>query len=435
VGTRVPGDELDPPRLPTVEAIVGAERVFASDPSYGSLLARFLEDLGRFTGVDGVHAERRAIEPDEAGAMQITVAGGRVQFTCRAPGASTTDAAALVADLNSYLLGGRRRKLHLYRIDAYNRGFVLASPEEVRELRRCGYLIESWRVAWAIEKLDRAGIELGRFERGAWDLERLLRRMLLLGAGLEPIEAEIERGRRGAIVLRLRGHEQLVVRTSRLPREEPLHESLRRVLPRLNRLLARAGSDWRWLHHEGRYLHRVVLAPRPWAALFAELFERAAASLEAGFGYDGAAVLPLAHPLPDPALELPRLYTPADLLPRRRIHETDFKCSARSSDYPELLVELARFAGVELEVEPVAQADQPAPGHYTVRATYRGEHRAIVMADRKYADASPMLEYLNELLAAARRRFRLHLFHSPNEGGVVLVSDEEARKLRAAAYL
>ncbi|MEZ4362955.1 MAG: hypothetical protein R3B48_22380 [Kofleriaceae bacterium] len=420
-----------PPAAPEVTDVVGPRRVFARATSYAALLAEYLTSLGAFAGARDVQVTPRLLNADEGGVMHLSAKARNLQWTMRLPGASDATLSEAVDELNGFALRGRRRRLYAYRMDERSQGFVLASREEAETLRRWGHLCEDWRRQLASEALTKAGVELARYGRGSPALTQVVQRMAYLGRDVAPMQAAVDADR--SVRFRVASLEHTVDLPADASERE-LSALLAALLPGLNDLCARAQLEHRWLLHRDRYVWRVVLASRPWAAQLAALFSPIAASLEPGFAYHGPAMLPIAHPRAVARPTLPILPRPEDLVPRKRLLSSDFKCSTRSTDFPDLLQELSTFAGLELQVEPVAQPDAEER-HYTVLTTHEGAHHQVQIANYKYADVTPFLDFLNALLAAKRKRARLYQFHDANDHGVVLATPSQASALAAAGYV
>lgn len=418
-----------PPAAPTVIDIVGPTRVFPRDPSYSALLAEYLADLGEFAGAANFEVTPRALDPNEGRVMHFSAKAENIHWTIRLPGASNVELDGTMNELNGWAMRGKRRRLYPYRIDVDRRGFVLASKDEAAALRRWGYLCEDWRRQFAHERLAKAGIELDRYRRGTLALRAVLTRMAYLGRDVAPMQATVGIQ---SIAVRVAEHE-CETELSDEARERELPSVLAELLPKINALLAKADSEHRWLLHHGPYLWRLVFVERRWAAQLAALFEPIAASLEPGFCYDGPAMLPIAYPRPSPDFAPPAMPRPQDLLPKKRIMESDFKCSSRTEDYPDLLKELADLASIQLEIEPCAVPDENASS-YTVFATHGGIHHAVKIENHKYANVTPFLDFLNAILASQRNRFRLYRYYDANADGVVLATPNEAKTLVAAGY-
>lgn len=116
------------------------------------------------------------------------------------------------------------------------------------------------------------------------------------------------------------------------------------------------------------------------------------------------------------------------LIPPSRVLSSDFKCSMRRTDYPELLVRLAQLAKLDLIVEPYAR-ETTDPWAFFVQATFDGAQTELDVGSRKYADLTPMLDYLNGLLEGAGSERRLCFYSQPPREGVVFVDREEATML------
>jgi hypothetical protein len=148
-------------------------------------------------------------------------------------------------------------------------------------------------------------------------------------------------------------------------------------------------------------------------------------------------------PLPAPTrhperavVETPdRIPRVAEIVGERQVLESDFKCASRESDYPSLVEEIARFAKVRVEVEPLAVADENVY-HYDVRVSHDGAGATIRLDNQKYAQVGPIVDYLNSVLAARRDERALYRFTAGSfESGVLLATPAQADRLREAAYL
>jgi hypothetical protein len=115
-----------------------------------------------------------------------------------------------------------------------------------------------------------------------------------------------------------------------------------------------------------------------------------------------------------------------------KVLESDFKCSARTEDYPSVVRQIARFAGLRLKVMPRAHQTR----RYRVQVTWKGQPGVVAVTDAKYADVRPVTTYLNRLLAETGAERRLYRFVEGAFGsGVVLATAAEANELRRASYL
>ena len=152
---------------------------------------------------------------------------------------------------------------------------------------------------------------------------------------------------------------------------------------------------------------------------------------------DGPGPLPAPTSHPERALAevLDRVPRVAEIVGKRHVLDSDFKCAARESDYPSVVAQIARFAMVRVSVAPLAAPDDDR-SHYDVRVSHEGVGAVIRLSSDKYAEVSPIVDYLNRILAARQDPRTLCRFIAGGfEGGVVLATPNEVDRLREAGYL
>jgi hypothetical protein len=317
---------------------------------------------------------------------------------------------------------------------------VLATAAEAARLRRHAYLIEPEPSVADTERLGDAGFELpylGGYWHNWGQLDRCLARTCLLARGRIEISFTTAREGDGTIVVRYQaGSETAAFRYATITGKEEVVDVLPRVYRDLNNFLAALGIADRlvMLTAEPRWYTPRVLLLDP---------EAVAAIRNAPGAYLDCLPAVAASPLPAPTAhpesrlaEAPaRVQTVAEIVGERHVLDSDFKCSSRETDYPELVEEIARFAKVSVRVEPLAVADESV-SYYDVRVSHDGAGAVIRLENEKYAQVGPILDYLNPILAARGDPRALYRFDGGGfEGGVVSATTEEAARLREAGYL
>jgi hypothetical protein len=430
--TRPPRGELVAQPIAVLPAIEASR--LDEDGSVLGLVAAYVERLARFAGMEHVSCEPRWKQ--DPGTLTFTLAWrpperGGVQVTLRVPLiAGQIDPQPILDALNRY--GGEELQRHLYRVA---RGpdrvdVALLDRATAAEFRRRGDLVEH-PARTELRVLADSGFELSSLHDQRcrrYHLHELATRLALLAASVVELSATVGGDEHGlSVTWRIAG----AIRELRYPGDDV---PLVRVLADLNGLLAAAGCAHRCVAIVGEpffYGCRIALLDRLWLAALArtrcmlpgcvDAAELAALDVVLG-------VYPPAELATTP-LRLPRL---DELVARESVLDHDFKCSARPSDLGELIGELGRFARVALDVGACTHV---ADG-YTFAVTYRNMPATIELADEKYVDVSPILAYLNELLAIRAPRHQLYYFRSGTWGsGIVRATDEEAAKLRLAGYI
>jgi hypothetical protein len=419
-------------RGPLVERELAALAVievprFDEDGSLAGLVAAYIERLARFAGGDNVRCTPRWTQ--DPGALTFTLAwrspeGGGLQVTLRVPLREGTNGPAfdpqpILDALNRFAAGfDDDRESHLYRIATSSDRVDVVGLDRATaaELRRRGELVEH-PAQDALRVLADAGFELSWLSRDR-TCHAFHQRELATRLGMLATSAGIALPARDA-------------RYADVP--------LASVIAELNAAFAAAGIEHRVAAVVGEpffYNTRLVLLDRAWCAYLPLLArtdnlepgciaepELAAFARELVLGEYPTKELPPAPPRL-PALE--------EIIRSENILEHDFKCSARPSDLGELIDELARFARLAVEVG----ASTAAGDDFTFAVTCRGEHATITLANEKYANVGPILDYVNARIGARTPRHQLHTFRSGTwGGGVVRATDDEAEQLRAAGYI
>ena len=411
--------------IPSLEDLISPSRVFARDMSYASLLARHFTEMTQQFEMEGFSATPRALRPEEGGRMHLSGRFSSSSWTSSLPGGSVSDIAPLVDELNRWShrwsLAESSRRVYEYRIGMFAKGMLFASSEEAEALRETGWLVENWRLDWARRTLDEQGIEVSSYARAA-DVVSLGRQMAALMKKKVSFRIAAEGDALSASAYGKRGALALDIRQTLVPRR------LARFARGVNAVLAEAEHPERWVVFTGEYDRRLLLVSCAWAKTLAEIAPSVAESLEESFECGSRSLLPLCHPRVKAELVTVSLPAVERLIPAARVCSSDFKCSARSTDYPELLDELARLAKLDVIVEPWAR-ETKEPWTFFVQATFNGVHTELDVGNQKYADVTPMLDYLNGLLESTGSLRRLCFYAQAQDEGVVFVDREEAEML------
>ena len=460
-----PGDAGDapPPALRPPEEVVSADRRLDVDPSYPELLAMYVERLAMLAGIRSLTCTPTpSRDPkfvgDDFFSLRVVVrheSGGALEDTVRITSLPRPDLQPIFDCLNDLLPGGQR--LYRFARAAWGEGAVLADDAEAARLRRAAYLVEPHEDRELLRRLGEAGFELPfmygdsvSFVRGETAAETNLHRTLtwlcLLARPLFPASFEIHGAPLGQaatgpveIALEVAGRAARVTWPPRGADPKDVLDAAVHLLRAVNAQLAATGTSARFLIVTGEPLfrgHRIVLLDGEWVGQVAALKETVRGCLEPG----REAVAPLPHPrrYPPMAIEadFPHLRRVDELVPAARILDSDFKSSARPSDYLAVFEEIAEFAGLAVSVGP-ARATDERDHHFDIAVRAGGAAPATVrMANKKYPDVRPMVRFLNDLLAAREDTRRLHRFRAGGfSTGVALVDDVEAASLRQAAYL
>lgn len=418
------GDSFDDAPLPTnpsLEDLIPPAQVCSRDTSYASLLAWHAEEMAKQFGLDGFSTSSR-VRADESGRMRLSAGFANSRWTSVLPGASVTNFTPFVRDMNrSAFSEDAASRIYEFRLGMFASGTLFATPGEAESLRAAGWLVEHWRLGWARRTLGEQGIEVSGYARAS-DLILLGRQMAALMAKKASLRVFAEGddfsvsayGKRGALALD--------------PRQTLTTPRLATLARGVNAVLARAAHAKRWVVFQGEFDRRLLLVSKAWAKTLADISASVAQSLEEGFECDARSLLPVSYPRVLPDLVTPSVPAVESIIPPARVMSSDFKCSARTTDYPELLLGLAELAKLDLIVEPFARETRE-PWSYFVQATFEGAHTELEVGSGKYADVTPMLDYLNELLEAAGSKRRLCFYSQAQDDGVVFVDEEEAQVL------
>jgi hypothetical protein len=445
------------PTLERVEEIVPPVRIFREDPGYPSLLAKYVERLAAFAELGPMTCvPTPSLSPRfwDAGFFTLRViwsgkGGGSVQETIKITTVPRPDLNPIFECLNRAPQGRNKKRLRLYRCTARPWGevAVLADVKQAERLRRLAYVIEPEKKL--LKKLGKTGFVMP-LASGHWvswlkkghgfgpHLERCLRRACSLARETFALSFDLAIADDFSVDLSYAAAEQRAsfVYAADLEGKDIL-DVFPRVVRDLNGFLARSGIEFRFmiLGEESGWEHRLILADRVWASVIAQLKHAVPHCLEPGFV--PAQRPPFFQSYPPSAVDagLPRLPDIDEIVPKKRICDSDFKSSSRSEDYPSVLQELASLARLKLDAEELAVSDESGT-YYYVPAVYQGERAMIRMENEKYPDVTPMVDYLNVLLERGGRRERLYLFNAGGfSGGVALAKPQEAERLRQAGYV
>jgi hypothetical protein len=446
------------PALPTPEQIVPPRRHFSQDPGYPALLADYFLRLAAFAGVGPVTCEPTpSLAPlfrgDDFFSLRVTwthPGGGSLQETVRIRPGTRVPLQPICDAINRGLaMGGRSRRPKRPRLRAYlctsspwGEHVVLATAAEAARLRRHAYLIEPEPSVAALESLGDAGFQLpylGGFWQGWWQLDRCLTRTCLLARPRIALAFTTAREEDGGVVIRYRARDANATAAYRYPPgtgKEEVVDVLPRVYRDLNAFVGAQGIAHRFVIMKAEphwYSPRVLLLG---PAAIAAIRNAPGAYLDC-LPPDAAGPLPAptSHPARALADALDRIPRVAEIVGKGHVLDSDFKCSARETDYPSLVEQIARFARIRVSVDRLAVADENR-WHYDVGVSHDGVAAAIRLGHEKYARVGPIVDYLNPLLAARGDARALYRFTAGAfEGGVVLATREEADRLREAAYL
>jgi len=450
-----PRSKRDLPRLRTPDQIVPPKRHFQEDPSYPALLADYFLRLAAFAGAGPVTCEPTpSLAPlfRDADFFSLRVTwqfskGGSVQETVRIRPGARVPLQPICDALNHGLAlrredrrkKGPRLQAYLCASSPWGQHVVLATAAEAARLRRHAYLIEPEPSVADTERLGDAGFELpylGGYWHNWGQLDRCLARTCLLARGRIEIAFTTAREGDGAILVRYQaGSATAAYRYATVTGKEEVVEVLPRVYRDLNTFLAAQGITHRlvMLTAEPRWYTPRVLLLDPEAV--AAIRNAPGAYLDCLPVEASPLPAPTAHPESRLAEAPARVQTVAEIVGEGHVLDSDFKCSSRETDYPELVEEIARFAKVSVRVEPLAVADDSV-SYYDVRVSHEGAGAVIRLENEKYAQVGPIVDYLNPILAARGDPRALYRFDGGGfEGGVVSATSEEAARLREAGYL
>jgi hypothetical protein len=453
-GYRVTLDEGDALRSP--REVVADDRIFATDPGYPAMLARYANELAAFAGVD-LRAEvsptlaERFIN-DREFSLQVVVRDF-LHLTVRIP-RDPVDVQPIFDCINRELVDTGRQ---LYRCmdEPWGEIAVLATAAEAAELRDQGDLLEPHHERAVLAALGRAGFQLEAMSGwwstfATWGLDRTLLKFRELCRDEAALAWSIERLDGGGIRLRVpcQGAEEVADYGPELA-EEPAADVFVDVVAQLNRALAGGEVEHRALVMTGEPLwcgRRLVLLPIDWAAQVSRYRECRSAPIDpSGRGRKPRRVettidaaepppWPIAYPRRDIDAEFPRIPELDELLPAERICDHDFKCSARPHDFYDLVVEIGELAG--LDIACAGSRPGPEPGTLTLEASWRGRALPIDIVESKYLGVGPILECLNKILAEVDDPYRLHPYRAGNyEGGLVRATESELAECRRFGYV
>ncbi len=430
------------PELAIAPIEARAPRRLEGDGSLLGLVGDHVERLCRFAGLPHVTCKPRWVQ--DPGVLtfmfeQRPPDGGGVTQTLRVRATPELDVQTILDTINGELDADGER---LYRL-AREPGRVevaLLDKAAAAELRRAGDLIER-PAREALRALANAGFELpslyGEWKSwGGYRIRESLRRIGLLAKGLAELDCAIEVSDDDATTIAWTiGETRTTARYGAELAPRPAASVLAMIAGDLNRALAAAGIEHRCLVMTGEpYFHgyRLVLLDREWLAQVARGEEVLPGCL------DDALLAAIDHvigmyPVAEPAAAPPRLPRMEEIVARADIRDDDFKCSARPSDFFDLIEGLAQFARIAIEVAPRATQEGRL---VAIEVTYRGATSTIRIEDRKYVDVRPILDYLNALLDTRKPRRQLHVFSGGGwSGGVVRATDEQAAQLQALGYI
>jgi hypothetical protein len=374
--------------------------------------------------------------------------GGSLQETVRIRPGTRVPLQPICDAINRGLAMARRsRRAKASRLEAYlctsspwGEHVVLATAAEAARLRRHAYLLEPEPSAPSIKSLGDAGFELPYLAvpwRGWWQLDRCLTRTCLLARGRIALSFAITRQDDGGIVIDYQGGGATAA--YRYPAgtgDEQVVDMLPRVYRDLNAFVSARGVAHRFIMmkaepHWGSP-RVLLLGPAMIAAI-----RNAPGAFHECLAPDGPGPLPAPTSHPERALAevLDRVPRVAEIVGKRHVLDSDFKCAARETDYPSVVARIARFAKLRVSVEPLAAADDDWR-HFDVRVSYEGVAAVIRLSSDKYARVGPIVDYLNRILAARQAPRTLCRFMAGGfERGVVLATPNEVDRLREAGYL
>jgi len=424
------------------------DRRFDGDGSLLGLIGDYVERLCRFVDLPHITCKPRWVQ--DPGVLTFTFEhrppdGGGVTRTLRLRAGAELDVQTILDTINGEL-GAEGRRLYRVAREPGRADVALLDKAAAAELRRAGELIER-PAREELRELANAGFELpslyGEWKSwGGYRIRESLRRIGLLARGIAEIECAIEvdgevdgDGDDATTITWTIDGKATAVRYGAELADRPATLMLATIAGDLNRALAAAGIAHRCLVITGEphfYGYRMVLLDRGWLDRVARCAEVLPGCLDEALLAAIDHVIGM-HPLAEPAGEPPRLPLMEEIVDRADILDHDFKCSARPSDFFDLIEELARFARIAVEVEQRGRFEGEL---VAIDVTYRGATSTIRLENQKYANVSPILDYLNALLDARKPRRQIYVFRGGGwSGGVVRATDEEAAQLRALGYI
>lgn len=437
VDVAAPASDQPPAALAPLDAQL--DQRFELDGSLPGLVAAYVLRMARFAGIEHAVCEPRWHQ--EPGELTLTLSetlptGGGWSRTVSVPYMPELDVQPILDAINSSLEQSSRR---LYRVARSPDRIEVALLDKVTaaELRRRGDLIEH-PARDVLRALAGAGVELPALS-STWEhamswVGHCFGQLAILADGIVDLAVAVAKDEEVSIAWTIAGRTTTLAYPASLG-SRPLVEVFPQMIGDLNRLLHEAGVAHRYVVMTGApyfYAHRLLLLDPSWLAIVARyrqvrpecLDEATRASLVHPLG---------AYPSTAPASTPPRLPGIADLVARDRILGSDFKCSARPSDFPDLIEEIARFARIAVEIG----ADLVDEGEVVaVPVTHRGVTSIVRVDNAKYVNPTSILTYLNGLLATRTPRHQLYLYRAGGyAGGIVRATDDEAARLRRLGYI
>lgn len=434
--------------LPTFEDVVDETGVFRADPGYPALLARHFEELAAFADAGPVRCGPTPslapmfVDETMVSLRVVWLGDVTVQETVRLPRISNgrLELQPLFDCINARL---SESSYELYRCAdrPWGEVAVRASKAEAAALRRSADLIEPLPARDILTVLGGAGFRLP-YMSGHWSamarfrLERCLAQVRELGRGRIELEVELTRDDIGGLTIAARCGDSVEVADypAGLATDDVL-ATFAKVIGQLNRALESGRCDHRLLIVAGAplwYEHRLFLLPTPWANQIAFFRETVNGCLTPRRE-------PMAWPIRYPELpidvDFPRLPEVREIVPEARVLDSDFKCSARPSDFFDVLREIAGFARLELDVDEEARQG-PGPDECTLTVTCRDRGATIIVESRKYLNVAPIVEAFNRFIEESDSELRLYQYDGGHfDGGVLLANAAEVTELRRCGYV
>jgi hypothetical protein len=431
IAIRDSASELAPPPAPPT-----FERIADDNGSLLAFIAGYCERLATFAGLAPLTCKARWVQ--DPGSFTFTMEGSSVHTTVRVPQGAELEVQPILDDLN-LRLRMQEAPVRIYRVARTPDRIDVALLDQAAAAaaRRAGELIEH-PAREVLRVLATAGFELPAMsgEWRYWYARDSIGKLVTLARGHVDLACTVAVTDDDTLVLRwVVADIETTHHYGPEHGDEPAVTVLGTIIGDLNRLLARTTCPLRCVVMRGEpqfYGHRMFLLDPAWLQRVARLRELAPNCIDTellGTLPELAAVAP-----PDvPASSPPRVLELEEILDRADIREDDFKCSARPSDFDDLIQEIARFARIAVEVSPhfVHDGDD-----WIATVTYRGHESAVRIEDSKYVNPRPILEYLNGLLATRTPLRQLYHYRAGGyAGGLVRATDEQARQLRELGYI
>lgn len=452
--------------IPEMSAIVPESRIFSKGFSYPELLARHIEEMAHFMKLKGIKCEpvpslHPSFHNEDSFSLQIntSVDYGFTEDTLQIRRSGREyDLSPIFQWFNQHNIDydddwneiPPKHQCLYYSIAPWQEGMVYATKKEINELRKCGYIKDDFNLDTIKRKLKKAGFYLSnnwgsffsgvRSDFGKPEIHYVFKRVTALvkpvfNIGFEvigPADISEETG----ILVQLNEVEEIITVPPDL-NDENENIGYQFLFKGINTLLQKAGIKQRFMVMDAQpvwYGYLLLFLEKVWVDILIAHMPELKSGLEDDYRKEKHNHPVIGYPMRYPSGKFLTIETIDQIISEPDIMESDFKCSSRETDFPELVLHMTKWAGLDVEVEAVAVADERV-FNYDITVTFNGLTDLIRLENYKYARVQPIVDYINSKLDEKKLNKRLYRYDDGKSQGILKAGSGEKKKLEYLGYI